>query len=187
MTVVRDDEEGVALRFPKGTRWKAPITPSTREREPTRGERLATAAALGAWTFADAEWDVSTLCLMRPHAWHAIWISWLDDGRHWGRYVNLQRPYRRTSCSFEAMDLMLDVVIELDGSWRWKDEDELETFVERGVFDRVLVARIHAEPLEVIRSAERGEPPFDGTSSRRRRDVAWPRPELPQLWEERCR
>jgi hypothetical protein len=187
MTVVRDAGDSVVLWFPKGTRWKAPTTPPTRPREPTRGERLATSLLLGDWTFGDATWDVSTLCLMREDEWHAVWVSWLDDGRQWGWYVNLQRPYRRTTCGFETMDLVLDVTIDLDRSWRWKDEDELETFVSRGVFDTRLAGRLRADALEVVRCAERGEPPFDGSWSDWRPDPSWMSPELPPGWDELCR
>ena len=45
---------------------------------------------------------------------------------HWGWYVNLQLPFRRTELGFETMDLVLDLIVDPDGSWRWKeDEDEL--------------------------------------------------------------
>src|SRR6266576_1740450 len=46
---------------------------------------------------------------------------------------NFQRPYRRTTIGIEAMDLMLDLVVEPDRSWRWKDKHELETLVRRGM------------------------------------------------------
>jgi hypothetical protein len=186
MTVVSDDGEQVALWFPKGTRWKAPTTPPNRPREPTRGERLATSLARGEWTFADVQWDVSTLSLMRAGDWHAVWVSWLDSGQHWGWYVNLQRPYRRTELGFETMDLMLDVIIDPDGTWRWKDEDELQTFLARGVFDDSLAERIRREALAVVGAAQRNEPPFGESWRNWRPDPSWRQPELPTGWDEPC-
>ena len=185
--VVRDDGDFVALWFPKGTRWKAPTTPPSRPREPTRGERLATTIVLGDWVFADAEWDVSTLMLLREGEWHALWISWLDDGEQWGWYVNLQRPFRRTRLGFETMDLMLDVTIELDRTWRWKDEDELALFVERGVFDEALAERLREEGLEVARRAERNEGLFAEDWADWRPHASTPPPDLPPGWDEPCR
>ena len=185
--VVRDDGDFVALWFPKGTRWKAPTTPPTRPSEPTRGERLASALVRSDWVFTDAEWELSTLVLMREGAWHALWVSWLDDGEQWGWYVNLQLPYRRTERGFETMDLMLDVTIELDGTWRWKDEDELEVFVERGVFDEALAERLRADGLRVARRAERKEGPFAEQWATWRPDPSLPFPELPVGWDELCR
>jgi hypothetical protein len=186
MTVVEDAGATVALWFPKGTAWKAPTTPPARPRAKHRGERLAASAGLGDWVFVDALWDVSTVVLMREAEWHAVWISWLEDGTQWGWYVNLQKPFRRTPLGFETMDLMLDVVIDLDRSWRWKDEDELALFVERGVFGRQLAERVRREGLEVARRAERGEPPFDGSWSDWRPDPGWRRPALPTDWERAC-
>lgn len=186
MTVVRDEDDLVALWFPEGTRYKAPTTPPTRPREESRGERLATCLERGDWIFVDREWDVSTLVLVRPGDWHALWVSW-RDGKHLGWYVNLQEPFRRTSKGFETMDLALDVVIHVDGSWRWKDEDELAIFVERGVFDEALAARAREEGLRVVRGAERNEPPFDEPWPDWRPDPSWPSPELPEGWHERCR
>jgi Protein of unknown function (DUF402) len=187
MRVVRDDGDFVALWFPKGTRWKAPTTPPTRPREAARGERLATCAALSDWVFVDAVWDVSTLALMGEGDWHALWASWRDGGQHWGWYVNLQKPYRRTACGFETMDLMLDVIVEVDRSWWWKDEDELETFVALGVFDRSLAESVREEGLRVARRAERNEPPFNEPWPAWRPPPSWSVPELPPDWNRRCR
>ncbi len=187
MRVVRDDGDFVALWFPKGTRWKAPTTPPTRVREPTRGERLAATAALGDWVFRDAEWDVDTLSLIRAGDWHALWVSWLDSGEHWGWYVNLQEPFRRTTRGFATMDLMLDVIIDPDGSWRWKDEDELDALVARGVFTPSVAARVREEALRVVDCLHRHAPPFDAPWPEWRPDPAWRLPQLPRLWDELCR
>jgi hypothetical protein len=137
--------------------------------------------------FRDAEWDVSTLVLLREGDWHAVWVSWLDTGEQWGWYVNLQLPTRRTERGLETMDLMLDVTIDLDRTWRWKDDDELDTFVRRGVFDPALAERVREEGLRVARRAERNEPPFDGPWPDWRPDPSWTLPELPAGWDEPCR
>ena len=186
MTVVEDEGDSVALWFPVGTLWKRPTSPPTREREASRGDRLASSLELGDWVFEDAEWDASTLWSMRAGDWHALWTSWRPDESHWGWYVNLQRPFSRTPLGFETMDLALDVVVEVDGTWHWKDEDEFETFVDRGLFDGETAARAREEGLRVARRVERGEPPFDKTPHWRP-DPAWPRPELPDGWEKPCR
>ena len=152
----------------------------------SRATRLASCLELGDWVFEDAEWDVSTLVLMRPGDWHALWVSWLDDGRHFGWYVNLQRPFRRTALGYETMDLALDVVVAPDRTWRWKDEDELALFVEHGVFDPALAERVRDEGLRVAGRAERNDPPFDEPWPAWQPDPAWPRPQLPRGWDELC-
>ncbi len=132
----------------------------------------------------DHVWDVSTLWIVRPGDWHATWISWLESGEQFGWYVNLQRPFRRTALGIEAMDLMLDVVAEPDGTWRWKDADELELIEERGIFDAELVGRIRDEARTVIGRLERQEPPFGEAWASWRPDPAWPVPALPAGWDE---
>jgi Protein of unknown function (DUF402) len=185
MRLVRDEGDFAALWFPRGTRWKAPTTPSGRPREEDRGERLAQCALRGDWVFRDAEWDVDTLVLLREGAWHAVWVSWLPSGAHWGWYVNLQLPYRRTEVGFETMDPVLDLIIDPDRSWRWKDERELETWVARGVCRPELADRIRAEGLEVAGRAERNETPFCEPWPEWRPEAAWELPALPAAWDVR--
>ena len=182
--VVRDGGGLVALWFPRRTRWKAPTTPPERAPEPTRGERLATAAARGDWVFRDAEWDVDTLMVVREGDWHGIWVSWLPTGDPWGWYVNLQEPIRRTPIGFSTMDLMLDLIVELDRTWRWKDEDELALFVERGLLDEAVAERVRVEGLEVARRAVADEPPFSEPWHEWRGHPAWTIPELRPEWNE---
>jgi hypothetical protein len=183
MVVARDADELTALWFPKGTLWKRPIPPLGSEPERDRGKRLARCLLAREWVFEDAAWDVSTLVLSRPQDWYAVWISWLDDGTQWGWYVNLQEPVRRTAAGFATMDLVLDVLVENDLTWRWKDEDELRTFVSLGVFDEPLADRLYVEGRRVAELAERIEPPFDGSWSGWRPDPSWPVPELSDDWD----
>lgn len=59
-----------------------------------------------------------------------MWLFWeADTWRFDGWYVNLQSPFVRTSLGFDATDDILDIEIEIDRSWAWKDEDELEEAV----------------------------------------------------------
>lgn len=187
MTVVDDDGDFVALWFPRGTRWKRPIPPPAHPVVADRGIRLARCLARGEWVFEDAEWEVTTLTLMRAGDLHAVWVSWLQDGAQWGWYVNLQEPYRRTSVGFATMDLALDILIDNDRTWRWKDEDELATFVELGVIEDRTALRIREEGLSVVGRAERNEFPFDREWSSWRPDGSWGRPELPANWDVLCR
>jgi predicted RNA-binding protein associated with RNAse of E/G family len=187
MRLVAETEAGAVLWFPRGTRWQVPRTPDRQPREATRGERLATSLAVGEWTLVEEAWDTSTLQIWPRDAWHSIWVSWRADGSRWGFYGNVQLPYVRTSCGFRTMDLVLDVVAELDGIWRLKDEDELATFAVHGIFDRELERRIRAEADAIAAKLEREEPPFDGSFDEWRPDPDWPAPVLPDGWERVCR
>jgi hypothetical protein len=187
MTFVFRENGRVALWFPKGTIWKRPVPTRAHPPGRDRGERLARCLALMEWDFADTSWDVSTLVLVQEEDWHAVWVSWLDDGTPWGWYVNLQRPLQASRKGFETMDLALDVVVATDRTWQWKDEDELIAFVEAGVFDESLARRIRDEGLRVARRAERNQPRFSESWVSWRPDPGWPPPTLPDDWEVVCR
>jgi predicted RNA-binding protein associated with RNAse of E/G family len=60
-----------------------------------------------------------------------------------GWYINVQRPVEVAERGFAYMDRTLDVVVSPAlGSWRLKDEDELERAVEIGLYGRDDVSEI---------------------------------------------
>jgi hypothetical protein len=85
------------------------------------------------------------------------------------------------------MDLALDVIVFPDGSWRWKDDDELATYVERGVLDGELAKRLKDEGMTAVHRAANGEPPFDEPWPSWRPEPGWSAPALPEDWEVACR
>jgi hypothetical protein len=184
VVVAEDRGDFLALWFPRGTNWKAPTSDPRRPWKEDRGERLAECAVRGEWVFRDGEWDVDTLWLLEADAGYAIWVSWLEGWRPWGWYVNLQEPFRRAGDALQTMDRMLDVIVEPDRTWRWKDEDELETFVRRGAFDRELARQVRADGLQAFRRAEANEPPFSEPWHDWRPDRAWGLPRLPPDWKK---
>ncbi len=182
MTVVEDRGDLVALWFPAGTRWKAPTSDPSWPWKEDRGERLAECAVRAEWVFRDVGWDVNTLQLTRAGERHSVWVSWLPGGDPLGWYVNLQEPFRRTALGIATMDSVLDLIIDLDGSWRLKDEDELETFTHRGVHGASFAAELRQYALELAERAERRDPPFSEPWHEWRPDPAWKLPELPPEW-----
>ncbi len=72
-----------------------------------------------------------------PDVAHAIHLWWQPpDWRFGGWYINLQEPIRPTPLGFDFMYHLLDVVIDPDLSWRWKDEEELEKAVGLSLMTR---------------------------------------------------
>jgi len=181
--VVEDTEERVLLWIPQGTRRKVPITPTHRADPADIHTRAIENLHHRDWLLGDHTWDVSSLWILTPGRWHSTWVSWLADGSHLGWYVNLQRPMRRNAIGFEAMDLMLDVVAEPDLSWRWKDREEFDEIVQRGIFDGGLAAQVMSEALAVIDDVERRRSPFDGDWPSWRPDPTWGLPLLPEGWD----
>jgi predicted RNA-binding protein associated with RNAse of E/G family len=157
LTVVSDTDGELVLWCPKGTVRQVPWPLVDL---PTRLERVVHCLNTGEWELVDSVWDVSTLWVIREGDWHATWVSFLEDGSHWGWYVNLQEPYVRTPRGISAMDQMLDVVVDPDRTWRWKDEDELDAAVALGLFDEDRVALLRAEALSVVADMEAERAPF---------------------------
>ncbi len=182
MIVVEDRSDYLALWYPTGTTWKAPSTPPTRVRASTRTERIMSNLAKRDWVLEDRRYDVSSLWLAEPGADHAVWVSWLGTGEHWGWYINLQEPFRRTDRGFQWMDLMLDVIVEPDRNWKWKDEDDFAAMIDRGLIDPAHAEAVRREGEKIIRRVEGNEPPFSEPWPAWRPDPNWPIPALPHDW-----
>ncbi len=187
MRLVAERDDSLLLWFPYGTRWERPVPPPHHPAAATRAERLGRCLLLDEWEFAETPWDSATLQIWPRDAWHAIWISWRADGSRWGFYGNIQLPFERSRLGVRTMDLALDVLVDRDGSWALKDEDELAAFAAQGVFDRELEHRIRAEAEAIVAKVERREPPFDGSFESWQPDPAWETPVLPEGWDALCR
>ncbi len=81
---------------------------------------------------------------------HSMWLMWSEawEFRCW--YVQLQSPIVRTPTGIETMDHALDMIIEPDGTWHWKDEDDFAVAQDLGVFTPVEAAKVRAEGERVI-------------------------------------
>lgn len=184
LVVVEDSTERTLLWIPFGTMRKIPVTPPERDDPPDIHARTIASLHHTDWVLGDHAWDVSSLWVLRPNEWHSTWISWRADGSHLGWYVNLQAPMRRNPVGFEAMDLMLDVVAEPDLSWRWKDRNEFDEIVARGLFDADTARVVMSEALSVIDDIEQHRAPFNEPWPSWRPDPAWAIPLLPAGWDQ---
>ena len=134
----------------------------------------------------DTLWRRDTLRLMYPGAHHSIWLSWTGAGADRQLhcyYINLEEPFRRTPISLDTNDHTLDVVVEPDLTWRWKDEEEFATRTAQGVFSAEFAAFARTEAESVIARLEARQSPFcDGWESWHP-DPAWACPTLPEGWD----
>ena len=162
--------------------WIAPETPV---RWP-RGMRLPIAElAEQRWPHEEARWYGGRLMIAEPGASHSVYLTWGKDGELVGWYVNLEEPWRESPFGFDTTDHLLDVWIEPDRSWRWKDEDELAEAVEIGLFTPAKADAIRAEGERAIERIEAWSTPFDEGWETWRPDPDWPLPELPNDWDRR--
>lgn len=172
VTVVEDAEEQITLFIPAGARWMAPFR---------NGERLK---------IQEAEYEL----VEQPYKAHVLSFAWpgnpaavlLFYGSDWSPshwYVNLEDPLRRSPVGFDTLDHKLDVIVELDGSWRWKDEDQFVEVIDRGLLDPREEGRLRAEAEDAVRRIAEREPPFDRDWFGWRPDPAWPPATLPDGWD----
>ena len=127
------------------------------------------------WEAVDALWQgEGVLIVGRPGRAHSIWL--FADSSGW--YVQLERPWRPWRLGFDTEDHALDVVVEPDGSWRWKDEDELETAVRVDFFTPPEAEAIRREGEAVV-----AEWPLPTGWEDWRADPTWPLPTLPADWD----
>jgi len=174
---VRDDDDVAAFCVLPGTRWKAPVR---RNGAPLRLPE-------DDWRLVDRLWaSHRILSFAWPEVAHAVLLFWehgTDAFEGW--YVNLQTPLQRTAVGFDYFDHALDAVIATNrSSWSWKDEDELEEAVARGIFTAEEASAFRAEGERAVRRVLDREPPFDEPWEGWRPDATWRIPTFPIGWDD---
>ena len=172
-TVVRDDDELLVLWIGPGAVCKMPALPDGR-RVRVQPER---------WILVDEVFGRDGALRIRdPGGAHSV-IPIVRGGEFAGWYVNMEEPFRRTPIGFDYLDQALDLIIWADGSWEWKDEDELEEAVSRGVFTELEAREIRDEGERVLAQYETGAAPFHDGWEDWQPDPSWATPTLPAGWD----
>ncbi|WP_433298564.1 DUF402 domain-containing protein [Actinoplanes sp. CA-030573] len=179
--VVAEDERGLLTWRPIGTPWLFRRTADGRDRREIPFHRRHTVA----WQLAPLTWGgLHVLHLFRPGRAHSVWLMF-DAGFRLNRwYVNLEAPLVPWSdgdlAGVDTFDHALDIVVEPDRRWRWKDEHEyLERVGHPDYWTAEQAAEIRAEGERVVRDIEAAAFPFDGSWLGFRPDPSWPVPVLP--------
>jgi hypothetical protein len=171
--VIADESDAVALYLAEGTRGKWAYVDGNPIRQVSLERRFTTE-----WDAGDHHWTDAHVVMLKPaERAFAIWHFFSRDWDFEGWYVNLETPYLRSAVGFDTRDHTLDIVVDPEGSWRWKDEDELEVAIELGHHPPAKAAAIRAEAERVL-----AEWPFPTGWEEWRADSRWPIPELPEDW-----
>ena len=133
----------------------------------------------------DGIWHTNDrLIVARPGASHAYSLFWIAQSWSFlGWYVDLQAPFQRTPIGFDSEDYVLDLLVETDLSWSWKDEDEFADAVRVGRFSAQHADEIRSEGERVIENIEAGGWPFNAGWESWIPDPDWPIPPVPAGWE----
>jgi hypothetical protein len=162
--IVEEDDGLLVLWQPENTPVWRPISAGRELRIPGDGD----------WTLEPVPLAPEGLGLVRLGARHSLWLMW-QTGEFVQWYVNFERGHVRTPVTVDTVDEKLDLVVAPDGTWRWKDEDELAEAGRRGYLDE---AAVRAEAERVL-----GDPPWPTGWEDWRADPSWPAPELPEGWD----
>lgn len=174
--VVRDTPELLALYWPVGTPTRSPI------RRPTIRDELENRIEL-----EDRNWtDNDILSITLSGSAHSIELMWEEHShkmRCW--YVHLQEPLRRTKIGFDTMDQILDIIISPDRSrWIWKDEDEFNEAIVKGLYTGAKAKSIREEGERVIEMVKANAPPFCDGWEKWQPPAEWGIPGFPEGWEK---
>jgi Protein of unknown function (DUF402) len=179
--VVSDDESGVLAWTAAGSdaAVRTTLTGESVRKMPL-AQRLAIPTMLSPTIWRSS----NVLTLTRNGTAHAVWWFFDADLTFAGWYVNLEAPPKRWYGGLDTRDQALDIWVEPDRTWNWKDEDE---FAERiGVVDfwtEAQAAQIRAEGERVIPLIEAGLYPFDGVHTDFRPDPAWEPSRFGPAWD----
>ena len=94
-------------------------------------------------------------------------------------YANFERPFQRTPIGIDTFDLLLDLVIEPDMSYRWKDEGEYTQGRKLGIISDDDHRQVQKAREQVLALLDQRAGPFDEGWLSWRREAHWPLPTLP--------
>jgi hypothetical protein len=183
MRVVADDERGLRLWQPAGTKYWRLMTPDGRTHHD------GTIDQLGDLTLTELTWRGSDMLVFMPlgEAW-SVWFFFAPGAAFKEWYVNLEDPYRRWddggAAGVDTADHALDIRVAADGRWRWKDEEEFSAKTGHpDYWSSAHAADIRATGERLVELIEAAGFPFDGTWCDFRPGPSWPTPQRPRGWD----
>ena len=156
VAVVNDSDDLLALYFPVGTVYRS-LPPPPREGEAARAVAACMTSLPAKLDYQDHTWERNhILRLMFPARSYSIWLAW--EERSWEfawYYVNLEAPYIRTPLGVDTQDHVLDIVVRLDRTWYYKDDDQLQSWVDAGLVATEASKAVRAEARHVASTIDR--------------------------------
>jgi hypothetical protein len=105
----------------------------------------------------DSVWSrTQRLRFVRRGDAHTVEVFWDEEWNFLGWYANLQAPIAVRGDRLDTTDHALDIWVEPDGSWEWKDERDFAEAQELGILAAAAAAEVRAEGERVF--AERPWP-----------------------------
>jgi len=145
------------------------------------------------WNFKDKAWEKQNylwrtnllLLLLEPQKYYSTIYFWNNESNQFlCYYVNFQLPFKRSHCGVDTLDLDLDLIINPDFSYEWKDEDDYQKAIDKGVIIPEWTQEIEMAKNEVFNKLEKRQYPYDGSWLNWMPDPNWSPPKLPENWDK---
>ena len=140
----------------------------------------------GNWTMQSDSWRTNRLLMLAyPDKYYSSYYFWqADNNQFLCYYINFQLPFRRSPIGFDSFDLELDLIVEPNFEWRWKDVDEYQKGIEQGILRPEWIREIDSAKTEIFEKLEKRQYPFDDTWLNWTPDPGWRVPGLPANWDK---
>jgi protein associated with RNAse G/E len=145
------------------------------------------------WNFINTDWKLAKytwrtnrlLLILEPQQYFSTMLFWdhLSD-EFTGYYINFQLPFERSHCGIDTLDLDLDIIIDPDFSFEWKDVEDYQKAIKHGLISAKWIQGIEAAKPEIFGKLEKRQYPFDGSWLEWRPDPSWEPPSLPENWDK---
>jgi predicted RNA-binding protein associated with RNAse of E/G family len=112
--------------------------------------------------------------------WFTVGRLYREDGALRAWYVNFERPPVWRAGGWDTFDLMVDLVVEPDGRWHWKDEDEYAHARRLGLIGEEEHRAVEAARGQALALVQDGGGLFGPDAAGPwRPEPGWPLPALP--------
>ncbi|MHB8776982.1 MAG: DUF402 domain-containing protein [Anaerolineales bacterium] len=145
------------------------------------------------WDFKDEDWRLEIftwhtnrlLFILEPEKYFSTIYFWNEESNEFLRYyINFQLPFTRNHCSIDTLDLDIDIIVNPDFSFEWKDLDDYQKGIETGVILPKWVDEIETAKKEILERLKKREYPFNNFWLNWQPDPKWALPNLPTNWED---
>lgn len=139
----------------------------------------------GAWSLEKYRWHTNRfLILLEPKKYYATIYIWTHATNVFkGYYINFQLPFERSPCGFDTYDLELDLVIDPDFRWQWKDVEDYQKGIQLGAIRAEWVQAIEHDQHEVLERLHQRQYPLNEHWIDWLPDKSWSPSLLPIGWD----
>jgi len=180
--VVKDSPEEIVMTLLPGTECRT-------ESDYSKGKEHAKRR----WDFKEKVWKLDKffwhtnrlLMIVEPEKYYSTILFWNHASNKFVcYYMNFQSPFQRHAGGIDTLDLDLDLVVNPDLSYEWKDVDEYQRAIESGIISQDEILGIESAKQEILEKLEKHQYPFDGSCLDWMPEPGWQPPTLPENWDK---